>query len=302
MTDRDATLWHGHKKNKEPTMELKEKMNSYQPQPDAEVWNRINNTMKRRRMARWGAAIGGTAVVAASALLFLTPKAEPAIAEQPAETPVAVAMNEPTTNEVNEETTIQTPVKQVEKREEATPVAAAPTVRANSSNTSSQMVALPTSVTPAPKVSTPVVQAQKEVAQARAEAPAQAPAANQEATVQQQQPKAQIKTPVSSKITPNTPADELAVWIPNAFAPDDPSGNVRTFHIIPNNGSSISQFKLYIYNRGGRQVFYTTDVNFQWDGTAKGQAQPAGAYVYKMEYKDAVKGLQHVTGSVLLVR
>jgi len=282
-------------------MELKEKMNNYQPQPDAEVWNRIDSTLRRRRITRWAAAISGTALMVASALLLIMPKAEEPLVEQQEETSLVVAMNEIATPEIQEENTLQTTAQQAERRIKASPKTTPAPAQVANSNSSCQMAALPSSVTPQVKVNIPATPSKKEVAPVSSEIQPQTTAPQPENTMQQK-PKAEIKKPAGSKINPNTPADELVVWIPNAFAPNDPSGNARTFHIVPNDGSSISQFKIFIYNRGGRQVFYSTDLNFAWDGTAKGQDQPAGAYAYKIEYKDAVKGLQHVTGSVILVR
>ena len=101
------------------------------------------------------------------------------------------------------------------------------------------------------------------------------------------------------------PNEELVVWIPNAFAPDDydaADDRVRSFRVYPNNGANILSFEMFIYNRNGRQVFHTTDIQKAWDGTYNGHAQPMGTYVYVIQLNDAEKGLQHTKGTVTLVR
>lgn len=99
--------------------------------------------------------------------------------------------------------------------------------------------------------------------------------------------------------------DELVIWIPNAFAPDDNDASddrVRSFKVQPNNTSNILSFEMYIYSRSGRLMFHTKDINHAWDGTSNGKAQPMGTYVYVIQLNDATKGLQHTKGTVTLIR
>ena len=93
------------------------------------------------------------------------------------------------------------------------------------------------------------------------------------------------------------------VWIPNAFSPDDQlNESVRQFKVYPNSEANLLSYEIFIYSRSGRQVYHSKDVNAGWDGTANGQAQPMGTYVYIIELNDAVKGLQHQKGTITLIR
>ena len=100
------------------------------------------------------------------------------------------------------------------------------------------------------------------------------------------------------------PEEVPEFYIPNAFAPEGDDPAVRTFHFTLRPGYTIEKdnFKLYIFNRGGRQVFYSTDINCTWDGTFKGAPQPMGNYVYKLQYRDAEDNLKVVAGNVMLIR
>ena len=65
-------------------------------------------------------------------------------------------------------------------------------------------------------------------------------------------------------------------------------------------------FKLWIYDRWGKLLFYTTDPQLRWNGTFNGTLQPAGTYVFQAEFKtkclnDETK-LQHQQGTVVLIR
>lgn len=98
-------------------------------------------------------------------------------------------------------------------------------------------------------------------------------------------------------------SDELVVWIPNAFSPDDPvDDKVRLFKVYPNNDANILSYEIYIYSRGGRVVYHSKDINEGWDGVSRGHAQPMGTYVYVIQINDAVKGLQHHKGTITLLR
>ena len=48
--------------------------------------------------------------------------------------------------------------------------------------------------------------------------------------------------------------------IPNAFNPNSPFELNRTFNFFQADTNNIYQFKMYIYNRWGQQVFETSDI------------------------------------------
>ena len=78
--------------------------------------------------------------------------------------------------------------------------------------------------------------------------------------------------------------EELNFFIPNLFTPNNDENNDR--FLMYGNGINEDNFNFTIYNRWGEIVFQTTDVNEMltsgWDGTANGQQQPVGTYVWTM--------------------
>lgn len=286
-------------------MNLKERFENHQVQPDPELWNRVSGTMRRQRILRRASWFG----VASLALLSTAfvwnyfsnrpqPQQTPTESLVVAEASAVLTADTPMSPEP--ETSVPAAERPVEKASASVQTETAPTAISNS-----QLAVLPLSETPAaaPAVKTAPV-AKAPVAKtpvAEPEKPAlQTPVRTQ--SVQPAETRKQESKSSSAK-APVPPASELMISIPNAFAPDNPSSDqVRRFKVVPNNGAEISNFKMYIYNRGGRQVFVSRDINLAWDGTSNGQPLPKGNYVYVIEYKDAQKGLQQTRGSVLLIR
>ena len=73
----------------------------------------------------------------------------------------------------------------------------------------------------------------------------------------------------------------FSVWFPNAFTPTESTN--RTFKCFTHN--ELEFYTLYIYDRRGVQVFYSTDQNAEWDGTHNGKVCPTGVYVYTCTYR-----------------
>ena len=95
------------------------------------------------------------------------------------------------------------------------------------------------------------------------------------------------------------PVSVFAVWVPNAFTPDKPENNVFRSYT----GNNIRDYSLYIYDREGRQVFYTDDKDAAWDGTFKGRKCEKGVYVWVVSYRrlETDKVIQQ-KGTVTLLR
>ena len=112
------------------------------------------------------------------------------------------------------------------------------------------------------------------------------------------------QTKVSNNDPDKATSTEPTIWIPNAFSPEDQSGDdrIRRFCVRPNDISTIRSFEMFIYSRTGRLVFHTNDINSSWDGTSNGHAQPMGTYVYVIQVNDANTGLQHYRGTITLIR
>jgi gliding motility-associated-like protein len=88
--------------------------------------------------------------------------------------------------------------------------------------------------------------------------------------------------------------------MPNAFTPNG-DGKNDVFRIPPIVPVKIIRF--VVYDRWGELVFSTADSGAGWDGRLAGKPQPAGTYVWMIEYNDPLVRkavLKH--GTVVLIR
>lgn len=90
-----------------------------------------------------------------------------------------------------------------------------------------------------------------------------------------------------------------AVWIPNAFSPNNDGLNEIFKPIFP---APVTNYHLQIWNRWGLMVFESTNPNVGWDGMYKGQRQQAGVNVYIVSFTDIELVDQWRKGMVTLVR
>lgn len=68
--------------------------------------------------------------------------------------------------------------------------------------------------------------------------------------------------------------------IPNVFTPTVP-GPKNENNIFRINTANLNSWSVFIYDRWGKEVFKTTDLNQYWDGRTEGGSQaPAGIYYY----------------------
>ncbi len=96
----------------------------------------------------------------------------------------------------------------------------------------------------------------------------------------------------------NSYRPQTSLWVPNAFTPGENINN--TFRPI-SFYTNPEGYHLVIYNRQGMLLYESGDPEAAWDGTAYGQKQPQGVYVYKIEYQ-ANNMPQTKIGTVLLIR
>ena len=96
------------------------------------------------------------------------------------------------------------------------------------------------------------------------------------------------------------PHEDNLFWVPNIIVPAGDVEENRTFTMKFT--STVTQFQITIYNRGGRQVFHSTDPAFVWDGTSKGSAMSQGAYIWLAKFRDSSGKLHEEHGTVTLIR
>ena len=90
------------------------------------------------------------------------------------------------------------------------------------------------------------------------------------------------------------------VAMPGAFTPNG-DGKNDLFRIPSSLTVKIRSFG--VYDRLGTKVFYSSNSAVGWDGSSGGRPQPAGTYVWFLEYDDPLTGkVTQVRGTVILVR
>jgi len=87
--------------------------------------------------------------------------------------------------------------------------------------------------------------------------------------------------------------------VPNVFTPGTTPGVNDEFRVSFN---SVVDFKGWIFNRWGNQLFHWTDPNAGWDGKVGGKYADPGVYFYIIEAKGSDGRVHKRKGSVNLLR
>ncbi|MEO6903425.1 MAG: PKD domain-containing protein [Bacteroidia bacterium] len=93
--------------------------------------------------------------------------------------------------------------------------------------------------------------------------------------------------------------EETAVFIPNAFSPDDNGLN----DIFLPKFSGIKEFHMLIFDRWGSQVFKSDDMNIGWNGRFNGTGEllKQDVYIYKIQIRNILRNKLYYKGSVTLI-
>lgn len=92
------------------------------------------------------------------------------------------------------------------------------------------------------------------------------------------------------------------VIVPNAFRP---GGANPVFKAVPTSDEAINNFALYVFNRWGQQMFFTSDIDQGWDGKINGKDAPGDVYVWLINYDVEREGKTDriaYKGNVILLR
>ena len=96
------------------------------------------------------------------------------------------------------------------------------------------------------------------------------------------------------------PVELFTFYAPNVFTPDRPDNKV--FRISTRN--AMEHFHVHIYDRKGRLMYTSDELNFEWDGkTLEGTPCPQGTYVFVITYRRPnTEDIVTQKGSVTLLR
>lgn len=89
-----------------------------------------------------------------------------------------------------------------------------------------------------------------------------------------------------------------SLFFPNALIPDGINTDFKPVGVFTENG----EYNLQIYDRWGKKVFETNDINQAWKGYSNNVALPAGVYAYVAELKQLNGNVIRKKGTVMLIR
>ncbi len=90
-------------------------------------------------------------------------------------------------------------------------------------------------------------------------------------------------------------------YIPNTFTPDGDGLN----DVFKGEGMGISSFQLWVFDRWGENIFYSSDINKGWNGTLRGGNSTIvqeGVYVWKVNLEDALQTNHNYHGTVTIIK
>ena len=96
-------------------------------------------------------------------------------------------------------------------------------------------------------------------------------------------------------------AQNPRMFIPNAFNPNSPFSDNRTFKPSALFLES-APYEMFIYNRWGQLLFYTTVPSEGWNGTYNDEDQPGAVYMYRIRYTDLNGEVHDYQGHLTLIR
>ncbi|HMG15986.1 MAG TPA: gliding motility-associated C-terminal domain-containing protein [Saprospiraceae bacterium] len=88
------------------------------------------------------------------------------------------------------------------------------------------------------------------------------------------------------------------LYFPNAFAPDGLNDQFKPASVFTNDG----EYQLLIYDRWGKKVFESNDIDIGWNGAIGFVALPIGVYAYYAKLRQSNGNVIERKGTVMLVR
>jgi gliding motility-associated-like protein len=92
------------------------------------------------------------------------------------------------------------------------------------------------------------------------------------------------------------------IYIPNSFTPNGDHNNDIFIPIL--NYDNIDEYELVIYDRWGKQLFFTDNVTEGWDGTSLNQKVQLGTYIWTLRIKPSETNANFIEkiGHINLIR
>lgn len=272
-------------------MDLKD----YRMQPDEGLFDKVAHRLVVRRAVRTAAVVGAVAVVGVVAVWLAVPTAKHATAEaQPLAVEQRDAAMVATVDRQQDDLVAMNAVAAPQAA-----VAAAPRQDAAAGQKEPVLPAdrrepsVAAKVSALPGVGMPV-------------APAGQPTLPAAKVVAADTPMADLiletfdTTPQTKNPEVQTPHQEKLLLAPTVIVPAADDEVNRTFGVLA--AETVSDFRLALYNRGGRQVYSTDNIAFRWDATFDGQPVPQGAYVWVAQFRDSEGNPHRERGTVVVVR
>ena len=286
---------------------MNDKLKNYSVNPDVEVWERIQKTMRRKAVRRqaWMAVAGAAVVAIAVLAVVLWPSNDSGVSSQPAVVQVAQVEQPQVAVGMDNQMTMKA-TEAVSAQSKKAPTGADKEVRselagneADKPNTETTVL-MPTVQPVVAQVTSPSVMPSTEVATPKAETATtsvvqEGDVASNVASVEPTKPQ--------TKAVSGSAIDDTILWVPNIFVPGSDDEEINHFRARLNHPDYvINNFRMIVFNRSGNQVFMSNDISTAWDGKFRGREMPQSAYVYVIYYTDK-DGLRHQRkGTITLVR
>lgn len=92
---------------------------------------------------------------------------------------------------------------------------------------------------------------------------------------------------------------DFVLYVPNAFTPDGDGTNDEWGP----KGAGMKNIDIRVFDRWGKLVFFSADIEDQWDGTMKsGEDAIQGVYVYHIDAETLAKEVYNYSGKLVLFR
>lgn len=91
---------------------------------------------------------------------------------------------------------------------------------------------------------------------------------------------------------------DVKLHVPESFTPNGDGLN----DIFLASGRGIAKFDMTIYEQWGKQIFRSTDLQYGWDGTIKGELCNSNIYVWRIIYTDINGRVSELVGHITVTR